>query len=120
MVAILGVLVPFAFFALIFGIFYVHYTVRNRERMAMIEKGVDASFFETKKGDKKINGSLIFKLGMFFAGIGIGFFVAYLLTELIDMQKEPAYFSMIFLFGGAALIAVYLIERKHKKGEAIK
>ncbi len=28
-----------------FGIFYLHYSTRNRERMALIEKGADASIF---------------------------------------------------------------------------
>jgi hypothetical protein len=117
MVEILGVLIPFAFFALIFGIFYVRYTIRNRERLAMIEKGVDASFFETKKGEKKNNGSLVFKLGMFFVGIALGVVAAYLLADLANMHEGAAYPSMIFLFGGLALITVYLLERKHKREE---
>lgn len=115
-----GILIPLAFFAMVFGIVYVIYTTRNRERMAMIEKGVDPSYFRSPIREKKNNGSLVFKLGMFLAGVGIGFFAAYFLTELTNMQAPAAIFSMVFLFGGAALIAVYLIERKHKKEEEIK
>jgi hypothetical protein len=32
-----------ALFATVFGIMYVHYTTRNKERLALIEKGADAS-----------------------------------------------------------------------------
>jgi len=44
------VLVAFiAFFATIFGIYYVSVTTRNKERMALIDKGADASLFNTGK-----------------------------------------------------------------------
>lgn len=115
MEGILALLIPFAFFGLIFGIYYVHYTIRNRERMAMIEKGVDASFFETKKGGKRNYGSLIFKIGMFFIGIGLGIVAAYALVYGAGMEEGAAYPSMIFLLGGLALVVVYLLERKHEK-----
>jgi hypothetical protein len=39
------VLVPLSLFAMIFGIVYLIYSTRNRERLALIEKGVDASIF---------------------------------------------------------------------------
>ena len=38
-----------ALFAAIFGIMYVYYTTRHKERMALIEKGADASLFNTGK-----------------------------------------------------------------------
>jgi hypothetical protein len=85
--------------------------------MAMIEKGVDASFFKNPKGEKMDYGSLIFKLGMFFVGIGLGFVAAYLLANSGSMHEGAAYPSMILLFGGGALIAVYFIEKKQKKIE---
>ena len=44
------VLIAFiAFFATVFGIYYVHITTRNKERMALIEKGADASLFKLVK-----------------------------------------------------------------------
>ena len=47
---VMEVLVAFiAFFATVFGIYYVHITTRNKERMALIEKGADASLFNTGK-----------------------------------------------------------------------
>ena len=42
-----GILVPISFFALVLGIVYL--TIRKKERMVMIEKGVDPSTFVTKE-----------------------------------------------------------------------
>ena len=44
-----GILITLSLFAAIFGIFYLHYTTRNKERMALIEKGGDASMFFSKR-----------------------------------------------------------------------
>jgi mannitol-specific phosphotransferase system IIBC component len=85
--------------------------------MAMIEKGVDASFFETQKGEKKSYGTMIFKLGMFIVGVGLGVVAAYLLSTSGNMHEGAAYPSMILIFGGIALIVVYLIEQKRLKAE---
>ncbi len=72
----MGVLIAFiAFFATVFGIFYVHYTTRNKERMALIEKGADASLFNTGKEKFKYSlnwGKFTLKTGMFFMGIASG------------------------------------------------
>jgi len=42
-----GILVPISFFALVLGIVYL--AIRKKERMAMIEKGIDPSIFVTQK-----------------------------------------------------------------------
>ena len=57
-----------AFFAMVFGIAYVYYTTRNKERMALIEKGADASLFNTgKEGQNSLFNwnKLTLKIGMF-------------------------------------------------------
>ena len=41
------VLVPISFFALVFAMLYVYLTTRNKERMAMIERGTDPGVFKT-------------------------------------------------------------------------
>ena len=35
-------------FSVVFGIAYLYFSTRNKERMALIEKGADASIFVTK------------------------------------------------------------------------
>jgi hypothetical protein len=107
----LGVLIPFAFFALVFASLYVHLTTRNKERLALIEKGADPQLFKTKESGSTFR---TLKLGLFFIGIAIGIIGGYFLTES-GMEEEPAYFSMIFLFGGIALASSYFFEKKHSE-----
>jgi hypothetical protein len=104
-----------AFFAMVFGIMYLHYTTRNRERMALIDKGADASLFNTGKEGQKSSISwnrFTLKIGMLFMGIGVGLIVGASLANLNLMPDGPSYLSMIFLFGGLSLVLFYLIDRK--------
>ena len=111
-VEILGVLIPFAFFALVFASLYVHLTTRNKERLALIEKGASPELFKTKSN----SGSefLSFKLGLFLIGIALGVIAGYYLQEA-GMDDTAAYFSMIFLFGGIGLVVSYLLHGKLEK-----
>ena len=111
-----GLLVPLSFFALVFGIVYISTTARNRERMAMIERGADPSLFESKK---KPSYGGVFKLGMLFLGVGLGIVMGYFLTTS-GMDEDAAYPAMIFLFGGLGLILSYLYQQKLDKSETEK
>ena len=101
------IMVPLSLFASIVLILYIFYTTRNKERLALIEKGADASLFKTSS---KPFPSL--KIGMFFVGVGIGILVGNIIAVSTSLEEPVAYFSMILLFGGASLIAYYLIEKK--------
>ncbi len=106
-----------ALFATVFGIMYVHYTTRNKERMALIEKGADASLFNTgKEGKSSVNwGKFALKTGMLLMGIGLGIIAGAILeSAAVFPSEEAGYFSMIFIFGGLALVLYYLIDRKTK------
>jgi hypothetical protein len=106
-----------AFFATIFGIYYVHITTRNKERMALIEKGADASLFNTgKEGQTSLfNWSkLTLKIGMLFMGVALGIIAGAILESLQVMPDGPGYVSMVFLFGGLSLVLFYLVDRKNK------
>ncbi len=106
-----------AFFAMIFGIMYLFYTTRNKERMALIEKGADASLFNTGKTHIPwFNwGKFALKTGMLLIGVGLGI-IAGALLDMADVfpDTESGYFSMIFIFGGLALVIFYLIDRRSK------
>ena len=112
-----GILIPLGFFAMIFGIAYLGFTTRNRERMALIERGADPTLFESKK--KPDHGSSM-KVGLFFFGIGIGVVVAYMISSGNGMDEGAAYPAMIFVFGGLALIASHLWQRKIDKADELK
>lgn len=106
-----SILIPLIVFSSIFGIFYIWISTRNKERMALIEKGADASLFATKK---KNFSNLTLKLGMLAIGIGIGILMGSLLESYTTLPEEVSYFSMIFLFGGLFLVANVYIEKKDK------
>jgi predicted MFS family arabinose efflux permease len=103
-------LVSLAAFATVFGIIYVFLITRYRERMSMMEKGIDPSFFTSKQNTT----SNTLKLGMLSVGIALGILIASLLYKNNLLDKTPAYFAMTFLFGGLSLILNFIINRRLK------
>lgn len=109
-------LVFIALFAAIFGILYVYYTNRNKERMALIEKGADASLFNTGIEGRKFTFSwtkFTLKIGMLSMGIAVGVILGALLSSAGIMEEDANYTAMIFFFGGLSLVLFYLIDRKN-------
>jgi hypothetical protein len=100
-----GLLIPIAFFGIIFGIFYLHYSTRNKERLALIEKGADASIFYTPKNKKAapVWKILILNMSVLLMGIGVGVFLGNILHQYAGMDEEVAYPGSIFLVAGMAL-----------------
>lgn len=105
------ILVPIAMFAVTFGIIYIIVTARNREKMAMIEKGVDPKDFMAKP---KNNRHGIITWALLLVGVGIGLFLGSVLETYTDIPEEPAYFACALLFGGLGLTGAYLIIKKTK------
>jgi CBS domain containing-hemolysin-like protein len=108
------ILIPLIVFASFFGMVYVWLTTRNKERLALIEKGADASLWNVKRSNRT---NYTLKIGMLAVGIGIGVLVGSLLESYTALDEEVAFPSMIFLFGGGFLIANALIERKAREKE---
>jgi hypothetical protein len=111
------VITSISLFAAVFGVFYLHYTTRNKERMALIDKGADASLFNTGKEPRKFTfswGKFTLKIGMFFMGIAIGLIMGAILQSFNVIPDPAAYMSMIFFFGGLSLVLFYLVDRKDK------
>lgn len=106
---ITGIIINLGLFtAIVLGIYYT-VKARNKERMALIEKGVDISEIYRKKENRKG----FFKFGMILIGIAIGMVFAVILSQINLMPDVAAYFSMILLFGGISiLVANYLIAQK--------
>ncbi|MBN1338979.1 MAG: hypothetical protein JXA03_06635 [Bacteroidales bacterium] len=101
------VMIPIGFFALIYGI--IHLLVRRKERMALIDKGLDASIFYNKKG---IDTSL--KYGLLLVGSSLGLIIGNVLSRTASFTdvKEVAYFAMVFLFGGLSLVIYYFLLKR--------
>lgn len=106
---------PIIVLLIIFGsvVTIVYLGIRKKERMAMMEKGVDASLFFSSK--KKSSTNL--KYGLLLIGVALGILIGKILatTEAFMYEEEAAYFSMIFLFGGAALIIHYFLDKRMDK-----
>ncbi len=109
-----GIFVPLIVFAAVFGIVYVITSARNRERMALIERGADPKLFESVKRERPHS---ILKWGLLLFGIGLGIVIADIMVTNHSMSEDAAYPSMICVFGGLALIVAHYFIRKEEKKE---
>ena len=105
-----GVFVPISLFAMIYGIVYL--AIRKKERTLLIQKGVDASFFEQKK-----RSPIELKWGLLLVGIGVGILLGRLLAATSCLGEEASYFSMICLLGGLSLVIYHFVEKRAAKQE---
>jgi hypothetical protein len=106
-----AILIPASVFATIYGIVFLN--IRKKERMALLDRGLDPRSFE------KDNTSFsALKYGLLFTGIGLGLLVANILVSMAIMDREAAYFSLVSLFGGIALIVDYILEVSITKSRA--
>ena len=102
-------------FGTLFGIVYLFFTTRHKERLSLIEKGADATLFNTgsKHGG---NGwlKLLLNIGLMSMGIGIGVFLGNLLGKM-GMDEDSSYAAMIFACGGLGLVIGFFLTRKIDK-----
>ncbi|RLD80578.1 MAG: hypothetical protein DRJ10_07230 [Bacteroidetes bacterium] len=106
------ILIPITFFASIVLILWLYFSTRNKERMALIEKGADANLFKSKSRPFPT-----LKLGMFIAGIGLGILFGNIIAVSTSLEEPTAYFSMIFLFAGSSLIVSHLLDKKSTEND---
>lgn len=108
---LIPIVVPTVMFLTIFGIVYLY----KRERMAMIERGMDPRRYKPQSAPFQN-----LKWGLLLIGAGLGLFIAYILDRTAfnnDNDNEAIYFSLIAVFGGLGLFASYIIEKKETAGE---
>jgi hypothetical protein len=112
-----GILISTGLFAMIFGIVYL----AKRERMAMIERGMDPRRYKPQSAPFQN-----LKWGLLLIGAGFGLFLAYLLDRTLfsnmrgsfeDDSNVAIYFALIAIFGGLGLFASYRIEKKEVEKE---
>lgn len=103
------ILIPLVVFGAIFGVFYVYISARNRERMAMIEKGVDPKDFQTRN---KISMYAVLKWAMLLVGVGFGLFIGSVLEAYTSISEEPAYIGSALFFGGIGLAVAFFVQKK--------
>ncbi|WP_296143509.1 DUF6249 domain-containing protein [uncultured Flavobacterium sp.] len=101
-------LIPVSFFLMIFGVFYLMYSTRNRERLALIEKGVDASIFmKGRRESTPMWKVFILNFALLLIGSGVGIFIALLITTYTDLNDGAVYPSIIITMAGIGLLVGY-------------
>jgi len=105
-VAIMGTMIPIiisigAFITLI----YIR-KFQNLERMSIIDKGLDPNLFKRETATAPT-----LRWALLMIGAGTGLLLGYFLDRAWDME-EVAYFSMLFICGGAGLGIAYIIDEK--------
>jgi hypothetical protein len=112
-----GIMIPIvisvSLFAMIFGIVYLY----KRERMAMIERGMDPRRYKPQSVPYQN-----LKWGLLLIGSGLGLFLAFLLNLTVfktdfDDNNPAVYLSLIAIFGGLGLLISYIIEKKDGQGK---
>lgn len=95
-------------FAMVFGIRYLS----NKEKMAMIERGIDPGIRKPQQSAPKPFLSL--KFGLLLVGLGLGILLALFVVmqnHMPESESVAVYFGFISIFGGLGLIFSYLIEK---------
>ncbi len=111
-IPILGILLPIIITLGAFVMIAYLRKYENIERMAIIEKGLAPDLFQ-----KERSSSPALRWSLLLVGVGFGSLMGYWLDSAFDME-EVAYFSMLFIFGGAGLGVSYLIEEKKNQRHA--
>ncbi|QBA63588.1 DUF6249 domain-containing protein [Muriicola soli] len=110
------VIIFISIFLMIFGISYLYLTTRNKERLALIEKGAEASIFVKgkKEGTAPFWKVLILNIALLLLGIGLAIFIAALLVE-IGLDEDVAYPGTIFIMAGLGLFLGFTLTKKLDK-----
>mgnify|MGYP000026455918 FL=1 len=108
-VAVLAVI-----FGSIFGVFYLYLSTRNKERLALIEKGADATIF--MKGHSKNTAPFykvfVLNLSVLLMGIGLGTFLALVLDTYTNLDEDAVYPATIFFMAGVGLFIGFNLTKK--------
>lgn len=108
MITLQPVLILSVIFGSILGIVYL--SNRKKERMMVIERGLDPDKYLCNK----VSTGQSLKYGLLLIGVALGILIGNVLsgTESFVDVPEAAYFSMIFLFGGLALVISHFLVKK--------
>ncbi|RLD30028.1 MAG: hypothetical protein DRI75_01355 [Bacteroidetes bacterium] len=106
-VAILAVI-----FGSIFGVFYLYISSRNKERLALIEKGADASIFNLGKRAGSSWKVIVLNFAFLLMGVGLGTFLASILDTYSNLDSDAVYPALIFFMAGVGLYVGFTQTRK--------
>lgn len=102
-----GIIISLGFFAMVFAIFYLY----KREKMAMIERGMDPRSYKAQPAPyKNLTWAVIL------IGSGIGVLLSFILDRTLFADNGRGavflYISLVAIFGGLGLFLSYRIEKR--------
>ncbi|MBK7944529.1 MAG: hypothetical protein IPJ85_04120 [Flavobacteriales bacterium] len=110
LVPFFGLIIPFG---AAFGVMYLHYTTRHRERMNMIDKGMDPLIAKPAP-----DGRRAMRNGLLMVGIGLGLLAGWIIQHALlgsESENPLPFFIGVAICGGASLMAYYqFYGRKHE------
>jgi hypothetical protein len=115
------IVVPIFLFGGTAVVLWKYFEGRHKERMAMIEKGVNPADFKSAAPFRLWQGSVLsnLKWGLLFVFAGMGLLIGQQLEYYFGFHEEAAVFGSILITGGLALIIFYLIAAKKLKTEQL-
>jgi len=105
------IIIPIIFGA-IFGVFYLYFSTRNKERLALIEKGAEASIFNLSKKAGSSWKVIVLNLAFLLMGVGLGVLLASIITQYSSLAEESIYPALIFLMAGLGLYVGFTQTKK--------
>jgi len=104
-------------FGSLFGMVYLYFSTRNKERLALIEKGADASIFVKGRTNRTATWKIVLlNLALLLIGIGLAIFIGSLLV-MTGFDEEVAYPGTIFTMAGIGLFVGFNMTKKMSKEE---
>lgn len=110
------IIVPILF-GVVFGVAYLYFSTRNKERLALIEKGADASIFVKGKraGAAPFWKIIILNISLLLIGIGAAIFIASILVYSLGVEDDVAYPGTIFTLAGISLLVGFNMTKRLEK-----
>lgn len=105
---------PISVFAMTFGIAYIAIMSGHREKMSMLEKGINLKEYELEKRKNKDSR----KGGMILIAVGLGLFLGNIVQEMESFPaNDVAIPAFICLFIGIALFVHHSMTKKEIDAE---
>lgn len=111
---ITGAIAIIFFFSTVFGLFYIYFSTRHRERMNMIDKGLAPGLHRPMADHLRT-----LKNGLLFIGLGLGCLAGHLFERAAmppDGDNPMPYFVGMAIFGGLALVLFYAFFGRKQQG----
>jgi hypothetical protein len=89
---------------------------RTKERLALIEKGMDPTLFDKKTDKGNSYGALLW--GFLLTGVGLGSLIGFFIANANGFDERSITSTFALLFGGIGLLLYYFYKRKSEGKKA--